>query len=242
VDIPILPEPPLEVDHDSKLITQSWIWGKIAQFLEPHDVIFGETGTAAFGLPDATFPKDTTWITQTYYGSIGYATPAALGADLALQELSSGKNSPRGRTVLVTGDGSLQLTLQEIGTMIHYGLRPVIFLINNAGYTIERVIHGAKQPYNDIPPYNFSHALQLFGMSDSEAKENFHRCTTKEEFEVAVSKASVRSPKKVQIIEVVMEAMDAPWRLISQVATRGEATINKMKEAGFRMPENMPTK
>lgn len=123
--------------------------------------------------------------------------------------------------------------------MIQYGLQPVIFLINNAGYTIERVIHGAKQPYNDIVPYNFAHTLQLFGMPDFEAKENFHRCTTREEFDKAVAKATVRNPKKVQIVEVVMDAMDAPWRLISQVATRGEATIKKMQDAGFRMPKSL---
>ena len=54
---------------DSKLITQSWIWHRMAQWMQPHDVVFGETGTAAFGLPDATFPSDINWITQTYYGS-----------------------------------------------------------------------------------------------------------------------------------------------------------------------------
>lgn len=72
----------------------------------------------------------------------------------------------RGRTVLVTGDGSLQLTVQELGTMISHSTRPIILLINNAGYTIERVIHGAKQSYNDISPWNYSHALRLFGMNE----------------------------------------------------------------------------
>ena len=59
-----LPERPLEDDLDSKSITQSWIWHRIAEWMQPHDVVFGETGTAAFGLPDATFPSDVHWITQ----------------------------------------------------------------------------------------------------------------------------------------------------------------------------------
>ncbi|KAJ9620540.1 hypothetical protein H2203_007746 [Taxawa tesnikishii (nom. ined.)] len=238
VEKPSLPDPPFESDHDSKAITQSWIWHRIAKFMQPWDVVYGETGTAAFGMPDAIYPPNVTWITQTYYGSIGYATPSALGADVALTEHAEDGTRPRGRTLLLTGDGSLQLTIQEVGTMIHYGLAPVIFLINNAGYTIERVIHGARQPYNDIVPYNFSHTLQLFGMPEDEAKANFHRVATKAEFEEVVAKESVRHPNKVQLIEVVMDALDAPWRLVNQVATRGEESIKKMKEAGFKIREH----
>lgn len=195
----------------------------------PHCICSNVSTTANF---------TTSWITQTYYGSIGYATPSALGADVALTEHAEDGTRPRGRTLLLTGDGSLQLTIQEVGTMIHYGLAPVIFLINNAGYTIERVIHGARQPYNDIVPYNFSHTLQLFGMPEDEAKANFHRVATKAEFEEVVAKESVRHPNKVQLIEVVMDALDAPWRLVNQVATRGEESIKKMKEAGFKIREH----
>jgi pyruvate decarboxylase len=52
-------------------------------------------------------------LAQTYYGSIGWATPAALGAELALDQEARENGKPRGRTVLITGDGSLQLTMQE---------------------------------------------------------------------------------------------------------------------------------
>ena len=91
-----------------------------------------ETGTAAFGLVYSKLPSNirsepvlfvqglcqsltsrARFVTQTYYGSIGYATPAALGTDVALRELHKEQNQPRGRTVLVTGDGSLTLTMQE---------------------------------------------------------------------------------------------------------------------------------
>lgn len=61
VDVPILPSKILATDQEGSAITQTWIWDRIAEFLQPGDVILGETGTAAFGLPDATFPKDTTY-------------------------------------------------------------------------------------------------------------------------------------------------------------------------------------
>lgn len=227
----------LEDDAESKLITQSWVWHRIAEFLEPHDVIFGETGTAAFGLPDATFPASTNWITQTYYGSIGYATPAAFGADVALRDLAATKGHPRGRTVLVTGDGSLMLTVQEVGNMIKTQLAPVIFVINNAGYTIERVIHGARQSYNDIVPFNYRHMLPFFNMPEAEAKNNFHRAETKAQLEDILALESVRRPKTVQVVEVMMDMMDVPWRLSAIIAARGPAAVQEMKDAGFKVRE-----
>jgi pyruvate decarboxylase len=57
------------------------------------------------------------------WGSIGWSVGATLGAALAAREQGR-------RTILFVGDGSLQLTVQEIGTMIHHGLAPILFVIN----------------------------------------------------------------------------------------------------------------
>lgn len=231
---PMLPEAPLEDDADSKAITQSWIWHRLAKFFQPRDVVIGETGTAAFGLPDATFPADTMWITQTYYGSIGYATPAAFGSAVALSDTTAARG---GRTVLVTGDGSLMLTVQEVGNMVKHKLNPIIFVINNAGYTIERVIHGARQSYNDIVPFDYSHMLSFFSMSGEEAKANFHRAETKAELEEVLELERVREPQGVLIVEIIMDKFDVPWRLSTQVATRGPEAVKEMREAGFKVRE-----
>ena len=236
-----LPERPLEDDLDSKLITQSWVWHRIAEWMQPGDAVFGETGTAAFGLPDATFPPNISWATQTYYGSIGYCTPAALGADLALADMSKHQGKPRGRVLLCTGDGSMMLTVQEIGNMIKMNLQPVIFLINNAGYTIERVIHGARATYNDIVPFNYEHMLPFFNMPVEEAKKNFHKATTKAELEDILAKDGVKNPRSVQVVEIMMDMLDVPWRLSTQIATRGPEAVKEMREAGFKVRELQKT-
>lgn len=54
------------------------------------------------------------------------------------------------RTILFVGDGALQLTVQEIGTMMRQKLTPYIFVLNNDGYEIEKQIHGPNRVYNDI--------------------------------------------------------------------------------------------
>ena len=43
-----------------------------------------------------------------------------------------------------------QLTIQELSVMLHAGLKPIIFVLNNSGYTIERYLHGENAHYNDI--------------------------------------------------------------------------------------------
>lgn len=109
------------------------------QFLKPDDVLLGEAGTTIFGLFDIKFPPRTRFITQINWASIGYATPATLGADIAKTEIGK-----QGRTILITGDGSLAMTLQEVGTMVKEGIKPILFVINNDGYTVERMIRGAQ--------------------------------------------------------------------------------------------------
>lgn len=107
-----LPPPRTPLDKDAEHITQSWLWPQIEKFLQPGDIVVGETGTSVFGLCDITFPPSTQFISQVYYGSIGYATAATLGIEVARKELE-GKHLRRGdgyrkrRTVLITGDGNI---------------------------------------------------------------------------------------------------------------------------------------
>jgi pyruvate decarboxylase len=172
-DVPkaVLPPPRTPLDKDATHITQSWLWPQIEAFLQPGDVIVGETGTSVFGLCDIAFPPSTQFIAQVYYGSIGYATAATLGIEIARKELEGkslrrGDGYRKGRTVLITGDGksafrngaailmqvgSMALTIQEIGTMIKAGIAPLIFVINNKGYTVERLIWGAQQRKPSFP-------------------------------------------------------------------------------------------
>jgi TPP-dependent trihydroxycyclohexane-1,2-dione (THcHDO) dehydratase len=83
----------------------------------------------------ARLPKGATFHNQTLRGAIGWATPAAFGAAVA---------APDHRVVLITGDGSYQVSAQEISQFGRRGLRPIIFVLDNFGYLIERLI--AKDP------------------------------------------------------------------------------------------------
>lgn len=121
-----LPTRPCPEDTDSDLIRQSWIWERLGRFARTGDVLIADSGTAQFGFSDAYFPEQLNYVTQLYFGSIGYSVGACLGAALAQREIGLLNESGPGRTILVVGDGSLQLTVQEIGTMIRLGLKPIM--------------------------------------------------------------------------------------------------------------------
>ncbi|GAM84795.1 hypothetical protein ANO11243_027960 [Dothideomycetidae sp. 11243] len=241
VTIPTMPKYTISNPGD-KEITTAWFWPRFTEFLQEGDSLVADTGTSLFGLQDCDFPSHTTYNSQTYYGSIGYATPAAMGAELARQELTKSKHPsakkaqtvPK-RTLLITGDGSIQLTVAEIGTMYHYGACPILVVINNNGYTVERCIHGAKQKYNDIVPYDWSRALEFFGMPAETAKNSFVRCSTREEVEAMLKMEQFRNPKNVMIVEVMMDPFDAPWKMLNQIGQRGEATLQEMRDGGFTL-------
>ena len=69
--------------------------------------------------------KGQRFITNSAVASMGYDLPAAIGACMA----DSGQD-----IILLTGDGSIQMNIQELQTIIHHHMPIKIFLINNDGY------------------------------------------------------------------------------------------------------------
>ena len=97
-------------------MTQAWFWTRVSSWFKEEDIIITESGTAAHGILEARFPNNVVGISQILWGSIGYSVGATLGASVAAKEVD-----PKKRVILFVGDGSLQLTMQEISTMIKTG-------------------------------------------------------------------------------------------------------------------------
>jgi len=113
---------PLQGQKAEGKLTQDYLWTALGSFFRSSDLVIGETGTSAFGLCDSKLPVDVTMWNQTVYGSIGYATGAIVGAAQAVRE-SEGRYK---RAILVTGEGSMQLTVQAISDMLRYDLKPIV--------------------------------------------------------------------------------------------------------------------
>ena len=189
-------------------LTQEYLWTKVSSWFREGDIIITETGTSAFGIVQSRFPKNSIGISQVLWGSIGYTVGATCGAAMAAQELD-----PKRRVILFVGDGSLQLTVQEISTMCKWECNNTyLFVLNNDGYTIERLIHGEKAQYNDIQPWNNLQLLPLFNAKDYETK----RISTVGELNDLFADKAFAVPDKIRMVEVMLPTMDAPANLVAQ--------------------------
>jgi pyruvate decarboxylase len=115
--LPMRPSPP-----PNDLLTQDLFYHVFSNYLQPGDIVLAETGTAGHGCRDFKMPPHSFLFKPTTWLSIGYMLPATQGAGLAQRELhATGEWHTAGgnpRTVLLIGDGSFQMTAQELSTII----------------------------------------------------------------------------------------------------------------------------
>lgn len=140
------------LDEDRKL-TQENLWKIMDGFIEEGDRVYAETGTALQGLGSMRMPADVKFTASHIWGAIGYMLPMTFGGVLA---------APSKRHLLFIGDGSFQVTAQELSRIEYNKLKPIIFIIENDGYTIERYIMGMNADYNDIPEWRYSQLPRVF--------------------------------------------------------------------------------
>ena len=158
--------------------------------------MIAETGTSSMGLAFAKLPRGATYHNQTLWGAIGWATPAALGAAVA---------APDRRVVLVTGEGSHQLTVQEITQFARLGLKPVIFVLNNNGYLIERLLCSDPNiAYNDVAQWNYTELPRALGCDGWFTA----RATTCAELDAAL--ATAQQTTAATYVEIVTDTYAAP--------------------------------
>lgn len=175
---------------------QDAFWHRVERFVAPGDVILAENGTSLAGLSRLKLPERCTFISQPIWGSIGYTLPALLGTSLA---------APDRRHLLFIGDGSFQLTGQELSTILRHGLKPVIFLLNNQGYTIERLILGETSDYNDVA--NWLYADLPAVLAPTVQALTF---VVNNEFELEAALEGATEPTSLTFIQVNFNRMDTP--------------------------------
>ena len=184
------------------------LYPRLEQFLRPGDIVIAETGTVSLGLGFARMPRTATFHNQTLWGSIGWATPAAFGAAVA---------APDRRVVLFTGEGSHQFTAQEISQFGRLGLKPAVFVLNNSGYLIERLL--CKEPsiaYNDLAAWNYAALPSALGCTDWLTR----KVTTCEELDAALHlAAATASGLYIEIITETYAASDLALKLHDSMKT-----------------------
>jgi alpha-keto-acid decarboxylase len=189
-------ELPAEMPDRDQPLSQKVLWDRFCHALTPGNVVLADQGTSFYGMATHRLPRGVTFIGQPLWGSIGYTLPATLGAGLAHRDR---------RPVLLIGDGAAQLTVQELGTFSREGLSPVIVVVNNDGYTVERMIHGKTAPYNDIVSWSWADIPTALGVTNH---LTFRAQTYGELDDAFVAAASHRD--RMVLIEAVVPRLDVP--------------------------------
>lgn len=186
-------------DHDrSAKLTQAAYWEAIQGYIRAGDVLIAEDGTS-YGAVGLDLPPNCTFVSQAVWGSTGYTVGSLLGTLTA---------APHRRHLLFVGDGSFQMTAQELSTMLRHHYKPVIFLINNGGYTVERCHLGKTSRYNDVATWAYADLPKVF-----------HPGTTARSFVVKTVedlRQALSAPNDTLIfIESIMDPYDAPLGIIT---------------------------
>ncbi|MGO9930634.1 MAG: alpha-keto acid decarboxylase family protein [Steroidobacteraceae bacterium] len=182
----------------SAKLTQAAYWQAMQGYLRPGDVLYVDNGTS-FVLLGLKLPPNCTFVGSINWGSIGFSVGALLGALTA---------APNRRHLLFIGDGSFQVSAQELSTILRHDHKPVIFLINNGGYTIERGYLGKTESYNDVANWAYADLPKVF-RPDTSARSFVVKT-------VSDLQNVLSTPNDTMIfVESIMDAYDAPAVIIA---------------------------
>lgn len=155
-----------------------------------NNTVVCDTGDALLGAMRLRTRKQSNFLSDAYYLSMGFAMPAAIGVMAA---------QPDQRVFAIIGDGAFQMTGIELSTAAKFGMKPLVFVLNNDGYGTQR--HILDGPFNEILMWNYTKLTDMLGRGIS------FRATTNGELESAITTAL--KSDELALIEVVLPRNDS---------------------------------
>jgi TPP-dependent 2-oxoacid decarboxylase len=155
-------------------------------------IVIADVGDSLFGALNLTIHGQTDFLSPAYYSSMGFAVPAAIGAQLA---------NPILRPIVIVGDGAFQMTGMEVSTISRFALNPVIIVLNNNGYGTERPM--VDGPFNDVLPWSYYRIPEVIGHGKGFVIE------TEGQLEEVLSAAENIYSKELCILDVHLDIHDA---------------------------------
>lgn len=173
-------------------LTDRRLYERLIHFLKPDDIVTVDGG-AAYNSVQMQAAKGSDWLYSVYWASIGHGFGTTLGAAMAADN--------KRRVVAMTGDGSFQMTALEVSNLIRYKKSVVIFVVNNQGYTAERLILDGA--FNDVAGWRYHKLPEAFGGGRG------LEVRSEGELEEAIAIAENYSEPAPLLIEVHLDPLDA---------------------------------
>ena len=186
-------------------VTIARLFERLNAFLSDSTIVIADVGNALFGASDLFIRHRTEFLGPAYYASMGFAVPAAIGAQMARPGL---------RPLVLVGDGAFQMTGMEISTIARCALNPVIVVLNNKGYGTERHIHDG--PFNDVLAWHYHRLPEVLGAGRGFLIE------TEQELDAALD-AAAQHTESYCLLDVQLDPLDhsaALGRLAERIAKK----------------------
>ncbi|KAM3392452.1 hypothetical protein ACQJBY_013539 [Aegilops geniculata] len=196
-----VPEGHLPESEPGEPLRVNVLFKHIQKMLTGDSAVIAETGDSWFNCQKLKLPDGCGYEFQMQYGSIGWSVGALLGY---------AQGATDKRVIACIGDGSFQVTAQDVSTMLRCGQNSIIFLINNGGYTIEVEIHDG--PYNVIKNWNYTGLVDAIHNGDGKCWTA--KVTCEEELTAAIETATGDKKDCLCFIEVVAHKDDTSKELL----------------------------
>lgn len=172
-------------------ITVKRLFERLNFSVTDNSIVIADVGDSLFGALDLTIHGQTDFLSPAYYASMGFAVPAAIGAQLA---------NPTLRPIVIVGDGAFQMTGMEISTITRFALNPIIIVLNNTGYGTERPM--LDGPFNDVLRWNYYRTPEVIGRGKGFLIE------TEDQLEDSLSAAEKIYSQDLCILDVRLDTHD----------------------------------
>jgi thiamine pyrophosphate-dependent acetolactate synthase large subunit-like protein len=131
---------------------------QIRAALPPDSLVFNDPTTIAFWARSHwRTDRPRTWFVPSGFGTLGFALPAAIGAQLARPDTPS---------VAIIGDAGIMFTIQDLMTAVQENVPAIVVVFNDEGYGVERRhqdhLYGRRSGVDVMPP-DFVALARAFG-------------------------------------------------------------------------------
>lgn len=144
---------PFEMNADAPLQVSRMI-RLLNRYLGKDNVVVADIGDSLFASTELVVHERADFLSPAYYTSMGFSTPATVGACVA---------KPGKRVITICGDGAFQMTGQELSTIVRNGFNPIFIILDNHGYGTERFLHDGVWEYNEVHPWHYHKLPEVYG-------------------------------------------------------------------------------
>jgi acetolactate synthase I/II/III large subunit len=145
---------------DTDILTPQYVVQTLSDILNGAGIIVTEVGqNQMWAAQHFSFTRPRQWITSGGLGTMGYGFPAAIGASIAC---------PDEPVIDIAGDGSIQMNIQELATVVQYDIPVKIMILNNQYLGMVRqwqeLFYDKRYSYTDMPSVDFVGIAKAYGV------------------------------------------------------------------------------